>query len=49
MIYLLAFAFRSKQGSDTSQLAVQLERAEETFYDTLARDDWNPTRITNVY
>ena len=49
MIYLLAFAFKSKQGSDTSQLAVQLERAEETFYDTLARDDWNPTRITNVY
>ena len=49
MSYLLAFAFKSKQGSDTSQLAVQLERAEETFYDTLARDDWNPTRITNVY
>ena len=49
MSYLLAFAFKSKQGSDTSQLAIQLERAEETFYDTLARDDWNPTRITNVY
>lgn len=49
MSYLLAFAFKSKQGSDTSQLAVQLERAEETFYDTLARDDWNSTRITNVY
>ena len=49
MSYLLAFAFKAKQGSDTSQLAMQLERAEETFYDTLARDDWNPTRITNVY
>lgn len=49
MSYLLAFAFKAKQGSDTSQLAVQLEKAEETFYDTLARDDWNPTRITNVY
>lgn len=49
MGYLLAFAFKAKQGSDTSQLAVQLEKAEETFYDTLARDDWNPTRITNVY
>lgn len=49
MSYLLAFAFKAKQGSDTSQLAIQLERAEETFYDTLARDDWNPTRITNVY
>ena len=49
MSYLLALAFKSKQGSDTSQLAIQLDRAEETFYDTLARDDWNPTRITNVY
>ena len=49
MGYLLAFAFKAKQGSDTSQLAVQLEKAEETFYDTLARDDWNPTRIANVY
>lgn len=49
MGYLLAFAFKAKQGSDTSQLAVQLEKAEETFYDTLARDDWNPTRITNVH
>ena len=49
MSYLLALAFKSKQGSDTSQLAMQLDLAEETFYDTLARDDWNPTRITNVY
>lgn len=49
MSYLLALAFKSKQGSDTSQLAVQLDKAEEAFYDTLARDDWTPTRITNVY
>lgn len=49
MSYLLALAFKSKQGSDTSQLAVQLDKAEEAFYDTLARDDWTPTRITNIY
>ena len=49
MSYLLALAFKSKQGSDTSQLAMQLDLAEEAFYDTLARDDWTPTRITNVY
>lgn len=49
MSYLLALAFRSKQGSDTSQLAALTEQAENTFYDTLPRDDWSPTRITNVY
>ena len=49
MSYLLALAFKSKQGSDTSQLAMQLDLAEEAFYDTLARDDWTSTRITNVY
>lgn len=49
MSYLLALAFKSKQGSDTSQLAALTEHAENTFYDTLPRDDWSPTRITNVY
>jgi hypothetical protein len=47
--YLLALAFKSKQGSDTSQLAALTENAENAFYDTLARDDWNTTRITNAY
>lgn len=47
--YLLALAFKSKQGSDTSQLAILVENAENAFYDTLARDDWNTTRITNAY
>lgn len=49
MSYLLALAFKSKQGSDTSQLAALTEQAENTFYDTLPRDDWASTRITNVY
>lgn len=49
MSYLLALSFKSKQGSDTSQLATLTEQAEMTFYDSLARDDWGATRITNVY
>ena len=49
MSYLLALAFKSKQGSDTSLLAPMVEQAEMTFYDTMSRDDWSPTRITNVY
>lgn len=49
MSYLLALAFKSKQGSDTSLLAPMAEQAEMTFYDTMSRDDWSVTRITNVY
>ena len=49
MSYLLAVSFKSKQGSDISLLIPQVEQAEMTFYDTMARDDWSPTRITNVY
>jgi hypothetical protein len=49
MSYLLALSFKSKQGSDISLLAPQVEQAEMTFYDTMARDDWSSTRITNVY
>ena len=49
MSYLLALAFKSKQGSDISQLAGLTEQAENTFYDTLTVDDWNSVRITNVY
>lgn len=49
MSYLLALSFKSKQGSDTAQLASLTQQAEMTFYDTLGRDDWCPTRITNTY
>lgn len=49
MSYLLALSFKTKQGSDATQLAVLTQQAEMTFYDTLSRDDWCSTRITNVY
>lgn len=47
--YLLALAFKAKQGSDTTQLLGLTEQAENAFYDTLAVDDWNSVRVTNVY
>lgn len=47
--YLLALSFKTKQGSDTSQLVGLVDLAESTFYDSLQRDDWNSTRITNAY
>lgn len=47
--YLLAYAFKTKQGSDASQLSVLVAQAEETFYDTLTKDDWGVLRITNIY
>lgn len=47
--YILAVTFKTKQGSDTSQLASLYIQAEEAFYDSLQRDDWGSTRITNTY
>ena len=47
--YILAVAFKTKQGSDISQLASLYSQAEEAFYDSLQRDDWCSTRITNIY
>ena len=47
--YILAVAFKTKQGSDISQLASLYSQAEEAFYDSLQRDDWGSTRITNTY
>lgn len=47
--YILAVTFKTKQGSDVSQLASLCSRAEEAFYDSLQRDDWCSTRITNIY
>jgi hypothetical protein len=49
MSYLLALAFRQKQGSDYTQLAELTNVAEQTFLDSIVRDDWCVTRITNVY
>lgn len=47
--YILALSFKTKQGSDVSALSVLVESAENTFYDTLKRDDYCFTRITNIY
>lgn len=47
--YILAVAFKTKQGSDVSQLASLYSQAEEAFYDSLQRDDWCSTRITSIY
>lgn len=47
--YILAVTFKTKQGSDISQLASLYSQAEEAFYDSLQRDDWGSTRITNIY
>lgn len=47
--YILAVTFKTKQGSDTSQLAGLYSQAEEAFYDSLQRDDWGSTRITSIY
>lgn len=49
LAYLLALSFKTKQGSDTSALSVLCSNAEQAFYDSLPRDDWNTTRITNMY
>jgi hypothetical protein len=49
LAYLLALSFKVKQGSDISAFMPLLENAENTFYDSLTKDDWSFTRITNVY
>ena len=47
--YILAVTFKTKQGSDVSQLTSLYLKAEEAFYDSLQRDDWCSTRITSIY
>ena len=49
LAYLLALSFKTKQGSDTTALSVLCSNAEQAFYDSLPRDNWNTTRITNMY
>lgn len=49
LAYLLALSFKVKQGSDISTFMPLLENAENAFYDSLPKDDWSFTRITNVY
>lgn len=49
LAYSLALSFKVKQGSDISTFMPLLETAENAFYDSLTKDDWSFTRITNVY
>lgn len=49
LAYSLALSFKVKQNSDISAFIPLLENAENTFYDSLSKDDWSFTRITNVY
>ena len=49
LAYSLALSFKVKQSSDISAFMPLLETAENTFYDSLTKDDWSFTRITNVY
>lgn len=49
LAYLLALSFKTKQGSDTTQLAAMATAAEDEFSDTLTKDDWGTVRITNMY
>lgn len=47
--YILADAYKAKQGADDSQIQVRLSQMEQVFYDTLTQDAYGPVRITNVY
>lgn len=49
LAYSLALSFKVKQDSDISAFMPLVETAENTFYDSLTKDDWSFTRITNVY
>lgn len=47
--YILAIAFRCKQGADVSLLSSQLAMIEQTFEDTLGSDTFQFPRMGNVY
>lgn len=47
--YLLAIAFKSKQGADITLLQNQLAMIEQTFEDTLGSDAFQFPRMGNVY
>lgn len=47
--YLLAIAFRCKQGADITLLSSQLEMVSQTFEDTLGSDAFQYPRMGNVY
>ena len=47
--YMLAIAFRCKQGADISLLTTQLSAIEQTFEETLGSDAFQFPRMGNVY
>lgn len=47
--YILAIAFKSKQGADVSLLQNQLAMVEQTFEETLGSDAFQFPRMGNVY
>ena len=47
--YILAIAFKAKQGADVTLLSSQLQMAEQTFEDTLGSDAFQYPRMGNVY
>lgn len=47
--YILADAYKAKQGADDSQIVAKLSQMEQVFYDSLSSDAYGPIRITNVY
>lgn len=47
--YLLAIAFKSKQGSDITQLSAQYNIAENQFFDSISKDANESYTIKNVY
>ena len=47
--YILAIAFKAKQGADITLLSSQLHMAEQTFEDTLGSDAFQFPRMGNVY
>lgn len=49
LAYQLAFNYCCKQGKDPSLVATQLNNNIEVLYDTLSNDNFNCTKVTNVY
>ncbi len=47
--YQLAIQYKAKQNQDAPGLIALYTEAEAQFYDTIGRDDYNHSRINNVY
>lgn len=49
LAYQLAIQYKAKQNADCNGLLALYQQAEDQFYDTITRDDYQPTRIQNAY